>query len=114
MRRLDSRFEGESEPPLLPAPSQKSSREQLWIGDPPARQELLLKPENTNGDIARFILLFQGDQGSRIPTAKRGQYITYNQSPERESTEHRAVERASLLTLTLYRVGWRRAIQRAA
>ena len=39
------------------------------INDPPARQGLLFKPANTIGNIARFILLFQGDQG--IPTAKR-------------------------------------------
>ena len=41
-------FEGESEPPLLPAPPQKSGRDQLRIGDPPARQGLLLKPATTN------------------------------------------------------------------
>jgi hypothetical protein len=33
------------------------------INDPPARKGLLFKPENTAGDIARFILLSQGDQG---------------------------------------------------
>ena len=57
-------FEGESEPASLhfSLPPQKSGRDQPRIGDPPARQELIFKPENTTGDVARFILLFQGDQ----------------------------------------------------
>ncbi len=42
-------FEGESE---LPPPPSKSAQNQLRIGDPPARQGLLLKAANTTGDIA--------------------------------------------------------------
>ncbi len=60
-------FEGESELPLLPAPPQKSGRDQLRIYDPLARQELLFKPKNTTGDIAQFFLLFQGHQRIQRP-----------------------------------------------
>jgi hypothetical protein len=61
-------FEGESKPPLLHL--SKLGREQLRIGDPPAQQGLIFKPANTNGDIARFILLFQGDQGFQRPNGQ--------------------------------------------
>ena len=40
------------------------------IHNPPARQGLLFKPVNTTGDIARFILLFQGDQGLQRPNGQ--------------------------------------------
>ncbi len=43
--------------------------EQQQNNDPPARQGLLFKPENNTGDIARFFLLFQGDQGIHGHTA---------------------------------------------
>ncbi len=70
--REEPGFEGESEPPLLPAPPQKSGRDQLRIGDPPARQGLLFKPADTTGDIAWFLFLFQGYQGLRRPKSVYG------------------------------------------
>ncbi len=60
MRRLDSKAKASLNSSL---PPQKSGRDQLRIGDPTARQGLLLKPENTTEDIVRFLLLFQWDQG---------------------------------------------------
>ncbi len=44
--------------------------EQQRNNNPPARQGPLLKPANITGDIARFILLFQGDQGFQRPNGQ--------------------------------------------
>jgi hypothetical protein len=58
----------------------QSSVEPQRNNDPPGRQGLLFKPANTTGDIARFILVFQGDQGSQRPNGltlqpARGAYV---------------------------------------
>ena len=48
---------------IISNPSHLSNREPQRIGYQPDRQGLPFRPANTTGDIARFILLFQGDQG---------------------------------------------------
>ena len=69
MRRLDSNanaslhpqapgFEYENKPP---PPIKKSGRDELRIGDPPARQGLLLNQKIPQGIFLGFSLLFQGE-----------------------------------------------------
>ncbi len=64
-------FEGESEPPLLPAPPLKIGPRPAADWLPPTQQGLVLKPANITGDIARFILLFQVDEGYRRPNGQK-------------------------------------------
>ncbi len=56
--------------------------------DKAAQQGLLIKPANTTGDIARFILLFQGDQGFQWPNGQdKGHTEESSNSDEEDSGE---------------------------